>query len=740
MKRLFVLIFVLAIVLAGCGPSPEKSPEPPTRAPATEVAAVATPVESGTLEVAELVDMLRPSTVLVYSQFSGDEAATGTGIIFHADGYAVTNAHVVEGAAILKVKVPGAQRWLSAKIVGISPCDDLAVIDIAGGGFTPAILGESDNLKLGEELIALGYPLASDLGTDLTVTRGIVSKLPAQLDQLEDLIQTDTSINPGNSGGPLVNMRGEVVGINTVKMEYTSSGRPVQGLNFAIGISFAKEIIANLQWGENVHWIGLNTIPNTAEVADYYGLTTADGLLVYAAATGSPADRAGLEPGDVLVKMEGVAINSKADLCAILKSHSPDDVLRAEIVRGGSRITREIGGTSVFSGPVARTDGPSMGRITFATNVTDDDKPINPSVAFPEGTTKIYAIFDHEGIKSGALFKYIWYRDGLEDVTGDEAWAAEPSGTYWIYIYNDDGVIPGNYDLYLYLDEELLQKESFSVGEVVGKVDRPSKKVSGEPAIGSLTFAAEVTDDDEPIDPSYYFPAGTTHVYGVFEYSGIPEGAEFKYVYFRDGAEDVGNTFEWTRDSSGTYYVYLYNDDGIIPAEYDLYLYVNGELIQEGGFVVQESGQGGAYESYSNEALRFSLQYPVDWELDQSDDGDTIFFSAPDGSVMVFVSATSIDGTMTPEDLATEFIEGFSQDYPGFEVADTQKGTFGGFPALMTTADFPLRGDAMRLILYSIAADNGLGYSMGEVGAKDDLYAIMDDVLSPLWQSFYFLD
>jgi len=740
MKRLFVLICVLALVLTSCGPSPKKSPEPPTLAPTTEAAAVETPAESGKLEAAELVELLRPSTVLVYSQFSGDEAATGTGIIFNADGHTVTNAHVVEGAAIIKVQVPGTQRWLSAKIVGISPCDDLAVIDIAGSGFTPAALGESDDLKLGEEVIALGYPLASDLGTDLTVTRGIVSKLHAQLDQLEDLIQTDTSINPGNSGGPLVNMRGEVVGINTVKFEYTSSGRPVQGLNFAIGTSFAKEIIASLQWGENLHWVGLNTIPNTAQVADYYGLSTTDGLLVYAAATGSPADRAGLQPGDVVVKMEGVAVNSKADLCSVLKSHSPDDVLRVEIVRGNSRMTREIGGTSVFSGPVARTDGPSMGRITFATDVTDDDKPINPGVAFPEGTTKIYAIFDYDGIKSGALFKYIWYRDGLEDVTGDEAWVAEPSGTYWIYIYNDDGVIVGNYDLYLYLDGELLQKESFSVGEVAGKVDRPSKKASGEPVIGSLTFATALTDDDEPIDPSYYFPAGTTHVYCAFEYSGIPEGAEFKYVYFSDGVEDVGNTFEWTRESSGTYYVYLYNDDGIIPAEYDLYLYVNGELIQEGSFVVQEGGQSGVYESYSNETLLFSIQYPADWELDQTDDGDTIFFSAPDGSVMVFVSASSIDGSITPEDLADEFIEGFSEDYPGFEVVGTKEGTFGGFPALLTTADFPLGGDAMRLILYSITADNGLGYSMGEVGTKDDIYAIMDDVLSPMWQSFYFLD
>ncbi len=719
MKRLFAFALALAICLAGCGRGPKASPTPAAETPATSV-----PAE---LEVSDLVEMLRPSTVLIYADFGGDEAGTGTGIIYNADGHTITNAHVVEGAAIVKVQVPDTNRWLSAKIVGLSPCDDLAVIDIAGSGFTPAVLGESDDLRLGEELIALGYPLAADLGTDLTVTRGIVSKLHAQLDQLEDLIQTDASINPGNSGGPLVNMRGEVVGINTVKVEYSASGRPIQGLNFAIGTSFAKEIVAQLQWGENLHWVGLNTIPNSAEIADHFGLTTSDGLLVYAAATGSPADRGDLQPGDVLISMEGVAVNSKADLCSVLKSHHPDDVLKVEILRGDSMLARHIGGPPPATPEPVSARGPRMGSITFATGVTDDDEPIGPGTSFPDGTSRVYGIFDYEDILPGMTFEFVWYLDGEEDVADSETWESAKDGTYWVYIYNDDGLIAGDYDLYLYVDGELLQTGSLVVGAL-----------RAEAVIGSITFASQLTDDDEPIDPAYFFPAGTTHVYGVFEYSGILASAEFEYTYYHDGEEDVGNTFTWKRDSTGTYYVYLYNDDGIVPGAYDLYLYVDGELLQTGSFVVQGAAQSSSFQRYSSKALGFSLQYPAVWELDDSDD-DSVFFSDPDSSVMVFVVVSVEERGTTPEDLAVAFLEGLEDDYPDLEVVGIDEGDFSGSPALMTVAGFTWDGDDMRLVLYSVVRD-GTGYSMGQVGEEGDLHMITDDFIEPMWQSFYFLD
>ena len=198
--------------------------------------------------VADIVEALTPSTVLIYAEFPHG-SGTGTGIIYDESGLTVTNAHVVEGAAIIEAYVQGIDRWLSAELVGLSTSEDLAVIDISGEGYVAATLGDSDELTLGEDVIALGYPLASALGADLTINRGVVSKLHVELDEFQDLIQTDTDINPGNSGGPLVNMRGEVIGINTTKIEYTPTGRPVSGINFAIPSSYARPIIERLAWG-----------------------------------------------------------------------------------------------------------------------------------------------------------------------------------------------------------------------------------------------------------------------------------------------------------------------------------------------------------------------------------------------------------------------------------------------------------------------------------------------------------
>jgi len=371
--------------------------------------------------------------------------------------------------------------------------------------------------------------------------------------------------------------------------------------------------------------------------------------------------------------------------------------------------------------------GSRMGSITFATGVTDDDEPIGPGTSFPVGTTRVYGIFDYEDILPGTTFKYVWYLDGEEDVADSETWESGKDGTYWVYIYNDDGLIAGDYDLYLYVDGELLQTGSFVIGAP-----------RTEAVIGNITFASQLTDDDEPIDPAYFFPVATTHVYGVFEYSGIPAGAEFEYTYYHDGEEDVGNTFAWERDPEGTYYVYLYNDDGIMPATYDLYLYVDGELLQTGSFVVQEAGQSSVFERYSSEALGFSLQYPAVWELDDSDD-DSVFFSDPDSSVMVFVVVSVEERGTTPEDLAVAFLEGLEDDYPDLEVVDIDEGTFSGSPTLMTVADFTYDGDDMRLVLYSVVRD-GTGYSMGQVGEEGDFHMISDDFIEPMWQSFYFLD
>jgi len=343
MKRvLFLVAILVAMAVVGCGgatatPTPTATPLPPSPTPEP----TPTPIT-----VAGIVEALTPSTVLIYAEFP-DGAATGTGIIYDESGLAVTNAHVVEGAAIVKAYIQGIDRWLSARLVGLSTCEDLAVIDISGEEYVPATLGESDEMTLGEDVIALGYPLASELGADLTINRGVVSKLHAQWDEfaeLQDLIQTDTAINPGNSGGPLVNMRGEVIGINTLAMDYTRSGRPVRGLNFAIASSHAKPIIERLASGENLYWIGANAFTNDPEVADYFDLAVEAGLFVYAVSDGSPAAEVGMETGDVLVTMKGLNVYTMADVCDVLRSNPEGQAIPVQVIRGTAALEGELWG------------------------------------------------------------------------------------------------------------------------------------------------------------------------------------------------------------------------------------------------------------------------------------------------------------------------------------------------------------------------------------------------------------
>jgi len=341
MRRvLFLAVIIVAMALAGCGgmgatPSPTATPLPPSPTPTP------TPIT-----VAGIIEALTPSTVLIAVE-TPDGWYSGTGVIFDESGLTVTNAHVVEGAAIIKANIPGIDRWLSAQIMGVSPCDDLAVIDISGEGYVAATLGESDEMTLGEEVIALGYPLTDELGEELTVNRGVVSKLHAPYEafaELQDLIQTDTDVNPGNSGGPLVNMRGEVIGINTLKKDYAAFGRPVSGLNFAIAMSYAKPIIERLAARENLHWIGANAFTNDPDVASYFGLAVEEGLFVYAVTDGSPAAKAGMETGDVLVTMKGINVYTMADICDVLRSNPEGQPIPVQVIRGTEALEGEIWG------------------------------------------------------------------------------------------------------------------------------------------------------------------------------------------------------------------------------------------------------------------------------------------------------------------------------------------------------------------------------------------------------------
>lgn len=460
MKRiLFLTAILVAIAVVGCGgatptPSPTATPPPP---PTPEPTPTPTPIT-----VASIVEALTPSTVLIYAEYP-DAAYTGTGVIIDESGLTVTNAHVVEGAAIVKAYVQGINRWLSAQIVGLSTCEDLAVIDISGDGYVTATLGESDEMTLGEEVIALGYPLASELGADLTINRGVVSKIHAQWDEfaeLEDLVQTDTDINPGNSGGPLVNMRGEVIGINTLGMDYTRSGRPVSGLNFAIASSHAKPIIERLASGENVHWLGANAITNDADVAWYFDLPVEEGLFVYAVSDNSPAAKTGIEAGDVLATMKGINLYTMADVCDILKTNPKDNPVAVEVMRGTKVLKGEVWGEKLS---VISQVGPIINPFIFTAEVDANDNCINPATAFPAGTTRVYTCWDYAGMEDGMAVRMVWLLDGETFNEGSDTWQGGQEGSYWWWVGDEAELGPGSYEVQFYVEGQLAQSGAFTV-------------------------------------------------------------------------------------------------------------------------------------------------------------------------------------------------------------------------------------------------------------------------------------
>lgn len=398
------------------------------------------PVPTPTPTLSEIIERLTPSTILIEVKNADGSRSRGSGVIYNQQGYAITNAHVVDGSVIVKVFIPGINNWLSAQVLGINPCDDLAIIDIEGEGFMPAVLGDSSSLRLSDTVLVLGYPWSFALGDDLAVTQGVISKLHMQLSHKVDLIQTDAPINAGNSGGPLVNIRGEIIGINVAKI----ADERVEGVGFAIDINFAKPIIEELAQGKNLYWFGLTTTAGNSGK-----------LLVEAVTSGSPAESAGFLSGDVLLTVQEASVNSQADFCDVLKSNGPDAGLKIDLMRGNERLTKYVGKMSV------------IGNIVFSAEVTENDESINPSASFPAGTTTVHAVFDYSYISSGMEFKSIWYRNGEEipSVTAIELWSEAPSGSYRKGIHREGGLISAHYDLELYVNGRLVQTGSFVIRE-----------------------------------------------------------------------------------------------------------------------------------------------------------------------------------------------------------------------------------------------------------------------------------
>lgn len=259
----------------------------------------------------------------------------GSGFIISADGYVMTNAHVVDGADEVYVTLTD-KREFKAKIIGADKRSDVALVKIEGANLPRLALGDSNRIRVGEWVIAIGSPF----GLDNTVTAGIVSAKARDTGDYLPLIQTDVAVNPGNSGGPLINMRGEVIGINS--QIYSRSGG-YMGISFAVPIDEAMRVSDQLKATGRVTRgrIGVQIGEVTKEVSESLGLTKAQGALVSRVEPGGPAEKAGVEAGDIILKFNGALIEKSSDLPRMVGSIKPG--VRATISVWRKGLSRDLG-------------------------------------------------------------------------------------------------------------------------------------------------------------------------------------------------------------------------------------------------------------------------------------------------------------------------------------------------------------------------------------------------------------
>ncbi|CAG1010565.1 serine protease Do [Burkholderiales bacterium] len=260
------------------------------------------------------------------------QQAAGSGFIISADGYVVTNSHVVDGAEEVDVKLTD-KREFKAKVVGVDKRTDVALIKIEANNLPRVTIGDPNKLRVGEWVVAIGQPF----GLENTITAGIVSAKGRDRvqDALVPFIQTDAAINPGNSGGPLMNLKGEVVGVNT--LIYSRTGG-YMGLAFAIPIDVAMDVVNQLRSTGKVTRgrIGVTIQEVDKEKAEAFGLAKAAGALVNAVTKGGPAEKAGVEPGDIILKFDGKSVTSNSDLPRIVAGVKPGAKTTVTVWRKGS--------------------------------------------------------------------------------------------------------------------------------------------------------------------------------------------------------------------------------------------------------------------------------------------------------------------------------------------------------------------------------------------------------------------
>lgn len=303
------------------------------------------PEEEKILQAAQVINKafeivaakVRPTVVSIIADKAGfNGKSQGSGVIVNNKGFILTNSHVVSGAATIEVKLFDGREF-TAELVGKNPESDLAVLRIQAPDLATAKLGDSDACKVGSWVMAIGSPF----GYDSTVTSGMISakgRSRVANMQIADFIQTDAPINPGNSGGPLVNLSGEVIGINA---RTTGSG---DGLSFAIPINLAQTIMNGIIAHKNAtsSYLGVSFRPLTTQIADAFGLKSTRGALIEKILTDTPAAKAGLKSGDIITKYRNREIKDDYQLRTLISTTNPNEKVEIEYFRKGKKHTAMI--------------------------------------------------------------------------------------------------------------------------------------------------------------------------------------------------------------------------------------------------------------------------------------------------------------------------------------------------------------------------------------------------------------
>ncbi len=342
---LLAVLLMLGLAVVGCtSPGPNSSTALPSPSPTL----TSTPTASSTLpSITEVVEAVMPAVASIvvgtvsyniFLQPVPTEQA-GSGVIIDDRGYIITNNHVVEGAESIAVTLPDG-RTFDAALVGTDPLTDLALIKIEGDSLPTAVFGNSSEVRVGDWVVAIGNALALKGGA--TVTVGVISALGRTIEAesgwaLYDVIQTDAAINPGNSGGPLINLQGEVVGINTAKI----SAIEVSGVGFAMSADTARPVVTELIAKGYVSrpYLGISLVTVTPAIARSYDLATEVGAMVYRVVTGTPADRAGLRANDVITRTDGETVTTADDVVLAIRAHDIGDKIEITYLRGSREIT-----------------------------------------------------------------------------------------------------------------------------------------------------------------------------------------------------------------------------------------------------------------------------------------------------------------------------------------------------------------------------------------------------------------